>query len=400
MQEKIFLDNFLKHDCPVTEKNAPIKDYSVYLEPQKDDQAKKVGDKVVQEMADNFIADFEKNEAYNKVHGGNPDQMCHVSTFYKLNGKIYMTYYANEDNENEDPKFQIARLAYCDENHPEDMKILTVSKVGDVIGGRSTVMVYDTIMMYDGGDIFYILWTASLDGEYYRLYRTFNMKTEEFGEIGINRLKIGDFLTDFSVHGIQTGFEKNKLPRKEMFSDIGIMQKLSYRMENGKKVYYSGAYSGFLTFIIKSTDFITWEFVAEPDFINYSEWENATYVLNDKVYYFVRQLECNQGFLTVYDLKTKTWEKPTLISDCQSRADFFYYKNDLYLMNAPKSRECIAVTKIDTKDISKSKVIFFADLKSSIFYPFTQVYGDDLYISYTIARKHIRLTKINLKHYL
>lgn len=37
-----------------------------------------------------------------------------------------------------------------------------------------------------------------------------------------------------------------------MYSDIGIMQKISSRTENGEVYYYTGAYSGDHTFIIKA----------------------------------------------------------------------------------------------------------------------------------------------------
>ena len=89
-----------------------------------------------------------------------------------------------------------------------------------------------------------------------------------------------------------------------------------------------------------------------------------------------------------------------MIADCQSRADFFLYPDNLYLVNAPLNREGIAITKIDLNDLTKIEPIAFADLKTSIFYPFVRVYGDELYLSYTVARKHIRLTKIDLKNYV
>ena len=95
-----------------------------------------------------------------------------------------------------------------------------------------------------------------------------------------------------------------------MYSDIGIMQKLSSRIENSKTFYYTGAYCGDFTCIIKSDDLITWEYVSQPDFINCSQWENATYVLNDKVYYFVRQQNTDKyGFLTAFDLNRKEWRR-------------------------------------------------------------------------------------------
>lgn len=301
--DKIFNADYATSKKPKYIKDEPIREYSIYIEPHKDENAIKLGEQCVKEMTDNFIADFEKNDAFVKTHGGNVDLMCHVSTLYKISGKIYVSYYANESTGEEDPKYQVARIAFCDENDTSNMTILDVQKVGDTLGDKTVDRVYDTIMMYEGGDLIYVLWTASLDGKYYRLVRTFNIKTNEFGDVKVNRLKVGNIINDFCTSGIESAFAENDILQKVMFSDIGIMQKLSYRIENGKTYYYTGAYSGYLTFIIKTTDFITWEYVATPDFINFSVWENATYVLEDKVFYFVRQRDCNQGFLTYYTKK-------------------------------------------------------------------------------------------------
>ena len=187
-----------------------------------------------------------------------------------------------------------------------------------------------------------------------------------------------------------------------MYSDIGIMQKLSTREENGVLYYYTGTYSGDFTCIIKSTDLITWEYVAQPDFINDSKWENATYVLEDKIYYFVRQQDTNKyGFLTYYDLKTKKWAKPVEIYDCQSRSDFIVYNNNLYLFHAPIDREHIAVVEIDTQNIANSRVVLQAKMHTSCFYPFVQYYRNkELAMSYTDSRKHIRLAEFTLSKYL
>ena len=187
-----------------------------------------------------------------------------------------------------------------------------------------------------------------------------------------------------------------------MYSDIGIMQKLSSRVENGVRYYYSGAYSGDFTCIIKSCDLVTWEYVAQPDFINDSKWENATYVVGDRCYYFVRQQnESKYGFLTAYDLVNGAWDTPVLVEDCQSRSDFIEYHGDLYLFHAPIDREHIGLIKIDKDDLSRSEVVFQAKMHSSCFYPFIQYYvGGELAMSYTVARKHIRLARFELSKYL
>ena len=379
----------------------PMKDYAHFIRPSDNKDACALGDKCVKEVCENIISDFERNEAYCKRNGEeNPDLMVHVSTYVIIDGIIYMTYYANTGTIHEDPKFQCARLAYCPENDPEDMTIIDLQKVGDSLDGREIKYLYDTILMYKGGDEIYLLWTASPENNYHRLYCTFNIKTKTLSPIRPNRFKVGDVTNDFSLSGMKSALAYNNIAYKEMWSDIGIMQKLSTRVENGETYYYSGAYSGNFNCIIKSRDLITWEYVAAPDFINNSRWENATYVLDDKVYYFVRQQECEQGFLTYYDLNNNTWAKPVLISDIQSRSDFIYYNNELYLIHAPVNRDGFGMVKVNTEDLSLSEVVFVADMKSSCFYPYVSVYGDYAYISYTVARKHIRLSRFDLRNYV
>jgi hypothetical protein len=218
----------------------------------------------------------------------------------------------------------------------------------------------------------------------------------------VNRFQVGDVVNDLSVSGIRSALAENGIPCKKMFSDIGIMQKQSYRVENGVRYCYSGLYSGDFTCIIKSRDLITWEYVSQPDFINDSMWENATYVLGDKVYYFVRQQFDNPcGFLTVYNLKTDTWEAPVEIEDSQSRGDFILYHGGLYLFHAPIDREHIGIVKIDTEDIASSEVVLRARMHSSCFYPFVQFFdAGELAMSYTVERKHIRLARFDLQNYL
>ena len=90
-----------------------------------------------------------------------------------------------------------------------------------------------------------------------------------------------------------------------------------------------------------------------------------------------------------------------LIADCQSRSDFIVYKGGLYLFHAPIDREHIGIVKIDTNDLKNSEVILQAHMHTSCFYPFIQYFEDnELAMSYTVERKHIRLAKFDLKNYI
>jgi len=351
------------------------------------------GEAFAREITDSFVSDFEKPG----------DKMVHVSTFIVVDGIVYMTYYANTKEPDENPKDQTARLVYAPINDMDNKTFIDLQTTGDTVGDKVIDMVYDTILMQKDADTIYIMWTArTTEGNYYRFYCPFTLSTKKLGATGVNRFKVGSTINDFSVTGIKSALAENDKPCKKMYSDIGIMQKLSSRVENGKTYYYTGTYSGDFSCIMKSDDLITWEYVSQPDFINDSKWENATYVLGDKVYYFVRQQDTNKcGFLTAYDLLSQTWERPVEIEDCQSRGDFILYGGKLYLFHAPIDREHIGIVKIDTDDISKSEVVLQAKMHTSCFYPFVQYYQDnELAMSYTVARKHIRLAKFKLGNYL
>ena len=392
MSNNVFSDDILtKKKLKITH-GEKIKNPARVITADVSEDAIKKGDAFAQEITDRFVSDFEKPI----------DKMAHVSTFIVIDDMVYMSYYANTKEPSEDPKNQTARFVYAPIDDIDNKTFLDLQTTGDVVDGKVIDMVYDTILMKKDDNTIYIMWTARTEENYYRFYCPFTISDKKLGEVCVNRFKVGNVINDFSVSGIKSALAENEIPCKKMYSDIGIMQKLSAREENGEIYYYSGTYSGDFTCVIKSKDLITWEYVSQPDFINDSKWENATYVLGDKVYYFVRQQdENNSGFLTAYNIKNDKWEAPVEIYDCQSRSDFILYKNELYLFHAPIDREHIGVVKIDTKDLSKSEVLLQAKMHTSCFYPYIQYYKNgELAMSYTVARKHIRLAEFTLSKYL
>ncbi|MGN0150337.1 MAG: metallophosphoesterase family protein, partial [Clostridia bacterium] len=101
--------------------------------------------------------------------------------------------------------------------------------------------------------------------------------------------------------------------------------------------------------------------------------------------------------LTSYNLISGEWAQPVLVGDCQSRSDFIYYNNGLYLFYAPTDREHIGILRINTDNLAQSEVVLQADMKGSCFYPFVQYNSDgELCMSYTVSRQHIRLASFNL----
>lgn len=393
MKNSIFTEDVKTDKELIIAPGVEITDFSNKITADVSLEAKVKGEAFSEEIKNRFVADFERKEI---------DKMVHVSTFAEIDGIIYMTYYANCKDDKEDPNNQMARLAFCDADNTDNMTILDVQAVGDELCGERVNMVYDTIFAKVADETLIILWTAMVGSKYYRLYRFFDINTKSFGEIGVNRFKVGDVVNDFSTSGIGAALAANGIAGKRMYSDIGIMQKFTAREEDGVTYYYTGAYSGDFNWIIKSSDYITWEYVSQPDFPNLSKWENATYVLEDKIYYVVRQHDTtNCAFFSRFDLNEKKWETPVLIEDCQSRSDFIMYKGELYLVHAPINREHIGIIKIDTDNIANSQVVLQADMHGSCFYPFVQYLADgELAMSYTVNRQHIRLARFDLCKYI
>lgn len=402
MFNTIFSDDFVTSKKQITIDGSRISESAKIISSESTKEQLFKGEMFAQEIFNSYVTDFEKTKKlYNAGKVNIVDTMVHVSTFLYLDDTLYMTYYANTETTAEDPNHIKARLVYCPKDDVENKTFIDVQAVGDNCYGQKVDLVYDTILMQKDEKTLFVLWTASVGENYYRLYREFNTKTKTLGDVQVNRLKVGNVINDFSMSGIKSALTENGIGIKNTYADIGIMQKLSSRIENGEKYYYTGAYTGDFNFIIKSKDLITWEYVSQPDFPNYSQYENAVYVYNDKCYYFVRQYVDNKyGFLTYYDLNQKTWAKPVLIEDSQSRSDFIVYEDELYMIFAPIDREHIAIAKIGTENLEDTEVLFQANMHSSCFYPFLQ-YCDDgkLGMSYTVDRKHIRLAKFDFKKY-
>ena len=391
--DKMYLPDFESEKLLYLMDDHPIKKYETVISQNPSDEEKALGDMFAKDISDNFISDFKKEG----------DTMVHVSTYTIINDVIYMTYYASPEAEEETPEKQRARFVFCNINTPDQKTYFDLQCAGEMLGNKKVDCVYDTILMQKDDDTLFLMWTAKLSGDYYRLYKTYSISKNELTETKVNRLKVGNTVVDWNIPNMKNAFAENNIPCKKMGVDIGVMQKITTRFENGETYYYTGAYCWDFNCIIKSKDMITWEYVAQPDFANQSLWENAVYTVDDKVYYFVRQHHdwgVKTGFLTYYDLVSKKWATPVLVDDSQSRSDFIMHKGELYLFHAPIDREHIGVIKIDRNKLENSKRVFVAKMSESCFYPFVQWGNGQLYFSYTMDRKAIKLSKFDADKYL
>ena len=412
MAENLFTPDILSEKPFMETHGAPVDCAVSIITDRADEAAVKKGDAFACEITERCVGDFDKDAA--AVAAGiaeSEDLMVHVSTFLVVGKEVFVTYYANNANLNEDPNNLKARLVWAPLDAPQDRHYIDIQSSGAMLDGRKVEQIYDTVLMQKDADTLYVMWAAKIEGNYYRLYCPLGISDKTVGEIGVNRFRVGDVVNHLSVTGIKHALAANGIPFKPLFVDTGMMQKVTSRVENGVTWYYTGMYNGNFNCIIKSTDFITWEYVSSPDFVNDSEYENSVYVLGDKCYYCVRQL-CRRGdfpgskyaYLTAYDLTTGKWEKPVLVEDSQSRSDFICYRGELYLFHAPIDREHIGILHVNTEDLSKTEILLQAKMHTGTAYPFVQYFREnELAMAYTLqhgtVRKHIRLAEFTLSMY-
>ena len=347
----------------------------------------------------NHIADLKKDG----------DKMVHVSTFCIINDVLYATYYVNTIHDTETPTEHTERFVICPMSTISDPSTYEYhdlcytkavaendSKEEILINNHHIEQLYDIVLLRKDETTLYLAWTCTLDGVYFRVYKTYNINTKEFSDISINKFKVKDTICDFSILGMINAFNEHHISYKFLSGDIGIMQKLSTHVEDGQTYYYTGAYCGEFNCIIKSKDLITWDYVSTPSFPNKSMWENATYVKGDKVFYFCRQHDTPYAFLTYFDLNLKTWHYPIYVQDTQSRYDFIEYNYNLYLVHSPIDRGHLSIMKINTSNLGYSYDVQTAEVGDA-FYPFMEKYKNELYMSFTSGRKHIYLSKFTIE---
>lgn len=63
-------------------------------------------------------------------------------------------------------------------------------------------------------------------------------------------------------------------------------------------------------------------------------------------------------------------------------------------------RNGFGIVRVNPDDLARSVPVLVADMQDSLFYPYAEVHGDEMYLSYTVDRKHIRLARVDARKYL
>lgn len=327
------------------------------------------------------------------------DKFGHTASFIFHNDICYATLMVNTRGTGETPTQMSIVLCSFPVSNPSDVTYYEVCDIGDTVLGQVVAKNYDPVLFVKDG-VIQILWNSVLgsDVEYTLLHQTFNPATTTFSDIATAKLKVKGTTVDLTSDGINVAFAAEGIRIPEFKEHIVLMGNATSRVE-GERTYYYTAIGGRYgpNMIVKTVDFITWVYVAQPSFKNTGQYEPATYVIGDIVYYYCRQSASPYGFLTAYNLIKGTWADPVFISETQSRSQFFMYNSQLYLIYAPKDRHHLGIVRIDTKHIVRSRVVQVARVAGLYAYPAVDVNNGILYVLFSDNKEKLYVSNFTIE---
>ena len=254
----------------------------------------------------------------------------------------------------------------------------TAAQYGDTVDGTpiaSGCGVPNSVFV--DSDTLRILFSAKLGNTWYMLYRDFTISTASLGSIGICKISNSGTLYDFTTDYIN--------------SNIVSLQSTAYfismnaQIAKKDNVFYSGlGISNYIpnSLIFSSTDMVNYELWLNPSFAESNAMlEGACAVLGDYLYYALRQSSGYKILIAKINMINKSITQEIFIPDAMARASWLVENDKLYLFNTMDSRQRTNVSRIDTGDISQSKII----MQGSILcvYPSVVKYNNEYYITGT-----------------
>lgn len=317
----------------------------------------------------------------------------HDSTLVEVNGKLYCAYVGNKTSLGDSPSYEDAytALAIVDTaNFGVDSAIvnLDVAKKGDSVGSKSIISgvgVPNCIAVSD--DVIRIFFSAKLsDGIYYLFYRDFLISSESFSDIKYCYFTVDEKTYIFSTPSINDHIKQ--LANIDYFISMNAQISKSQTGEYFCGVCVESYISNSLIF--KTSDLETFDFWVEPPFTKSSgNFEGACACAGQYLYYALRQkydgYDNSKGRILVakIDINSKNIIDEYEFVDSSSRACWFFYGENLYLIHQIDNRKRMEIVKIDKSNLCLSKTVCISAI--GMVYPSFVLYDNGIYISSTGA---------------
>lgn len=230
---------------------------------------------------------------------------------------------------------------------------ITVAKNGDVVGGKTITSGAGVPNAFLIGNILHILWSAQCsDNIWYEMHCAYDCSTDTLGTPEICTMDSG--LMTCQTIATHLGLTVNGMI--SMNASIASFNSQYYACACSGTSFPAGA-------ILRTTDFVNWEFVFTPSFgdlTSEANYEGALGALSGYLYLALRQSDTdatqdlNPLFLIKIDTSHNVVDVVTVPS-CQSRPSFFMRgTTELYLAYPVDNRLSTTLLKIGTYDLKDS----------------------------------------------
>ena len=304
----------------------------------------------------------------------------HQSMTVLKGGKGYTIFTANNVTMKEYDCHTFARFAVYDIEEPEKAKFYTVAAMGEngniIIDGVASLT-----SLVDNGENIVCHCYGFVGGVITEFRRIFDIESESFGELEVCKIVHNGKEYDFTNKTIAELFGA-EYGLTEVYSEIGIGPYFKYNDE-----WYTWAYTGssrFCGILLKTRDFLKFEFVMIPDECRGTKCEIIPYLFKDCMYVaFRRDYNFQRLEVVKYDMKTLTPLESIVLRDTSMRPYFYEYKDRLFLLHSPFVRMNTSIVELSAERRFLNSRPLASIENFHICTPCPVVYNNELYLTFS-----------------
>lgn len=330
------------------------------------------------------------------------DNFGHVAAMcFDENGYCYVTYYTSvEPGIMEEGQGKLSvRLVRFKIDTPKEQEAFWVAKYGETytIDDISILCndTFDPCIAYKEGKVYcYVDVKIDSDSYFTTCVRIFDVASGDFSDFKKCRFKANDDVIDFVPSEI------NKLIGDNIINGPAAIHPIFNLYE---EQYYTSVLSmSSKGCIIKTTDFVTFEYVSHPT-IEYSDKhyaEAALYINGNIGYYAARTKEKFVRVLT-YNLLDGTWKHLIDLCDCMTRPTFVQVSSPdgFHIVTSPSDRGTLNFFFVTEAGSMLGSVYRPTPVDTGLWYPNFVKREDGIYCVWSNSRKNVYVGKITIPSY-
>lgn len=320
----------------------------------------------------------------------------HMTELVINSGYVYITSLQNSGNDGEGTYsttaeltlsvFSLDRYNATDFNPDTDVINYKIGKLGEVFANYTAKSIFKDSAMYLIGNNLYItfMFITEEDNIAREFSIVYDIKQQIFKDKNKCSLYYNGSNKDFTLDTINEILVSEGY--KQTVKEDNIIEMVSQYSEH-KGEYYATLVMGKdrnYGMIVKTSDFINFQFVAIPPFNENGNAEIASIIYDNKLFVACRQFYGEPYLLLAYyDIANNDWSDCITVPDGCSRPWFYVHNNELYLMNTIEYywRGYVNINRIVINEGATITLVPQATLKNIGYYYSTFLYNGKIYFA-------------------